>query len=103
MSPSLIFIKLDPLGQLHNRDVVDELCRAVNLWPKLTEHSFYYIVLWKIPEKFNQPEFWMRGDANDGDQDLSGVLAIPRVVAHADEDDTGLVVPRKDIDIVRLT
>lgn len=42
----------------------------------------------------------MRGDANDGDQDLSGVLAIPRVVAHADEDDTGLVVPRKDIDIV---
>ena len=34
----------------------------------------------------------MRCDAHDGDQDLPGVLAMPRVVAHADKDDTGLVV-----------
>ena len=44
-----------------------------------------------------QPELWMRCDAHDGNQDLSGVLAMPRVVAHADKDDTGLVVSWEDI------
>ena len=41
----------------------------------------------------------MRCDAHDGDQDLPGVLAMPRVVADADEDDTGLVVSGEDISI----
>ena len=42
-------------------------------------------------------------DAHDGDQDLSRVLAIPRVVAHADEDDAGLVIPRREIAISHIT
>ena len=42
-----------------------------------------------------EPELWVRRDAHDGRQDLSGVLAVPGVVPHTDEDDVGLVVPGK--------
>ena len=89
MAPILVVVELDPLGQLHDCDVVDKLGRAVKIdelkIPKKSQNE--------LPQPFIEPKLRVWRDAHDGDQHLTGILAVARVVTHAYEDGPGLVVP----------